>query len=187
MTCFNTTKESGETPTTAFIDTILDLARHDSWFWQAYRPPCKCIPLYAAPGMHHAVKLQYGIDNLGEIRYDMIGEIRYDLARYDRPGLVHQTHVQMILNAPAIKDGTGCELRHLHDIVQQHLRALKALGYDPSCPFITSCSTRAETQHQYHVWMAKTQPRHIGCTSLLEAFGICKSLSTSIRSLSHWA
>ena len=28
-------KESGETPTSAFIDTILDLARRDSWFWQA--------------------------------------------------------------------------------------------------------------------------------------------------------
>ena len=27
---FDTTKESGETPTSAFIDAILDLARHDS-------------------------------------------------------------------------------------------------------------------------------------------------------------
>ena len=37
---FDTTKESGETPTSAFIDAILDLAWCDSWFWQAYRPLC---------------------------------------------------------------------------------------------------------------------------------------------------
>ena len=30
------------------------------------------------------------------------------------------------------------ELRRLHDTVQQHLRALKAMDYEPSGPFITS-------------------------------------------------
>ena len=27
-----------------YIDAILNLAQHDSWFWWAYRPPCMCIP-----------------------------------------------------------------------------------------------------------------------------------------------
>jgi len=58
--------------------------------------------------------------------------------RYDRPRLIHQTHVRMILNAPPLKDGSGRELRKLHDTVLQHLRALKAMGYEPSGPFITS-------------------------------------------------
>ena len=40
--------------------------------------------------------------------------------------------------APALKEGTGKELRRLHDTVQQHLRALKAMDYEPSGPFITS-------------------------------------------------
>ena len=44
----------------------------------------------------------------------------------------------MIAEAPALKDGTGKELRRLHDTAQQHLRALKAMGYDPPGPFITS-------------------------------------------------
>lgn len=59
-------------------------------------------------------------------------------ARYDRPRLIHQAHVKKILDVPALKDGTGKELRYLHDTVQQHLRALKAMGYEPSGPFITS-------------------------------------------------
>jgi hypothetical protein len=42
----------------------------------------------------------------------------------------------MILEAPALKDGR--ELHRLHDTVQQHLRALKAMDYEPSGPFITS-------------------------------------------------
>ena len=44
----------------------------------------------------------------------------------------------MILEAPALKDGTGKELRRLHDTAQQHVRALKAMGHEPPGPFITS-------------------------------------------------
>ena len=58
--------------------------------------------------------------------------------RYDRPRLIHQTHARLILEAPALKDGTGKELRRLHDTVQQHLRALKAMSYEPPGAFITS-------------------------------------------------
>ena len=50
-----------------FIDVILDLTWRDSWFWQAYRPLACAYPLCTAPGMHHAMKLWYGIDNPGEV------------------------------------------------------------------------------------------------------------------------
>ena len=46
--------------------------------------------------------------------------------------------MRLILEAPALKEGTGKELRHPHDTVQQHLRALKAMDYEPSGPFVTS-------------------------------------------------
>lgn len=59
-------------------------------------------------------------------------------ARYNRPRFIHQTHIRMILDAPAIKYGTGKELRRLHDTAQQHLRALKAMDYEPPGAFITS-------------------------------------------------
>ena len=58
--------------------------------------------------------------------------------RYNRPRLIHQAHVKSILDAPPLKDGTGKEIRKLHDTVMQHLRALKSMGYDPPGPFITS-------------------------------------------------
>ena len=44
----------------------------------------------------------------------------------------------MILEAPPLRDGNGKELRHLHDTVQQHLRALKSMDYEPSSAFITA-------------------------------------------------
>lgn len=58
--------------------------------------------------------------------------------RYDRPHLVHQSHVRRILNAPSLRDRTGKELHILHDSVVQHLQALKVLGHEPSKQFITS-------------------------------------------------
>lgn len=59
-------------------------------------------------------------------------------ARYDKPRLIHQTHVRLILESPGLKDGTGEELRRLHDTIQQHLRALKSLGHEPPGSFVTS-------------------------------------------------
>ena len=59
-------------------------------------------------------------------------------SRFDRPRLIHQTHVRMILEASPLTEGTGKELRRLHDVVQQHLRALKAMDLEPSGAFITS-------------------------------------------------
>lgn len=43
-----------------------------------------------------------------------------------------------IIEVPSLKDNTGKELRRLHDVLQQHLRALKAMDKEPSASFITS-------------------------------------------------
>ena len=59
-------------------------------------------------------------------------------SRYDRPRLIQRTHVQLIVDAPCMKEGSGKELRALHDTVQQHVRALKTLGCDLPGKFITS-------------------------------------------------
>ena len=58
-------------------------------------------------------------------------------ARFNRPRLIHQTHVKCILDSPPLKEGNGKELRKLH-IIQQHIRALKSMGHEPSPSFITS-------------------------------------------------
>ena len=64
-------------------------------------------------------------------------------AHFDHPHLIHQTHVCMISEAPALKDGTGKELCHLHDTAQQHLRALRPWDINllvPSSPHYWSSS-----------------------------------------------
>ena len=54
---------------------------------------------------------------------------------YHHPSIIYQTIIGMILEALPLKDSSSKELRRLHDVVQQHLRAL---DYKPSGPFITS-------------------------------------------------
>ena len=55
-----------------------------------------------------------GLSHSGDFYAEAVKSLK---DRYDRPRQVHQTHVQMILNAPTIKDGSGRELRRLHDVV----------------------------------------------------------------------
>ncbi len=59
-------------------------------------------------------------------------------SRFDRPHIIHRTHVQMIVDTPPLKEGNGKELRQLHDTIQQHVRALKTLGCELPGKFITS-------------------------------------------------
>ena len=47
------------------------------------------------------------IEGLLRFYSEAIGSLH---ARYDRPRLLHQTHVKMIMDAPALKDGNGKEL-----------------------------------------------------------------------------
>ena len=82
-----------------------------------------------------ALKAIEGLSRSGEHYVEAVELLQ---ARFNRPRLIHQTHVSRILNAPSLKEGSGRELRHLHDTIQQHLRALKAMDYEPFGPFITS-------------------------------------------------
>ena len=76
-----------------------------------------------------------GLSRSGEYYSEAVKSLQL---RYDRPRLIHQAHVRVILEAPQLKEGNGKELRRLHDTVQQHLRALKAMGCAAPGPFITS-------------------------------------------------
>ena len=78
-------------------------------------------------------------------------------ARYDRPRLVHQSHVKSIIEAPPIKDGSGRELRRLHDTLQQHLRALDAADCDPLSCFITSTIQLKLDPDTLFEWQKHTQ------------------------------
>ncbi len=91
--------------------------------------------------LRHALKAGLAksvIESLSRSGEHYVEAITCLLSQYDRPHLIHQAHVHKILEIPNLKDGSGKELRRLHDTALQHLRALKGIGHEPSGPFITS-------------------------------------------------
>ncbi len=56
--------------------------------------------------------------------------------------------MKVILDAPSLKEGTGRELRKLHDLAQQHLRALKSMKYDPG-PSVLELKLDATTTFEW--------------------------------------
>ena len=117
-----------------------------SWrqFWEQFR-----VSVHDRSTMSNAEKLVYlqhalkdgsaksiieGLSQSGEQYAEAVG----CLTRFDRPRQIHQTHVKMILDEPPVRDGNGRELRRLHDVAKQHLRALRSLEQEPSPAFITS-------------------------------------------------
>ncbi len=75
-------------------------------------------------------------------------------ARYDRPRLVHQSHVKAIVETPLLKDGNG---RRMHDTLQQHLRALYASDCEPLSWVITSTILLKLDPSTLFEWQKHTQ------------------------------
>lgn len=82
-----------------------------------------------------ATRVIEGLSRSGEHYTKAIESLK---SQYDRPCVIHQTHVRMIIEAPSLKYGSGKELRRLHDTIQQRMGALKALGHESSPALITS-------------------------------------------------
>ena len=78
-------------------------------------------------------------------------------SRYNRPRLIHKTRVRKICEVPPLKDGNGKELRRLHDVLQQHLRALKSMDHEPSGSFITSMIELKLDQSTMFEWQKFSQ------------------------------
>ena len=151
----------------------LDVPKFDgnilNWrsFWEQF-----CIAVHDCTHLSDSEKLVYLQQSLkgGSAKVVIEGLSRSDESyseavkclqtRYNRPRLIHQTHVKMILDALQLTEGTGKELRHLHDVVQQHLRALKAMDCEPPGPFVTSIlelKLEIKTQCSNGKNIAKTQ------------------------------
>ena len=76
-----------------------------------------------------------GIDATAEAYPEAIEALK---ACFDRPEVIHCAHVQALLKARYLKDGSSSELRNLHDTFQHHLRSLKALKKLNFGQFITA-------------------------------------------------
>ena len=102
----------------------------------------------------HAKSVIEGLSQSGDQYEEAIASLK---SRYDRPRLIHQAHVRKVTEAPGLKDGSGKEIRRLHDSVQQHLRALKAMGEEPSGSFITSMLELKLDQATMFEWQKASQ------------------------------
>ena len=58
--------------------------------------------------------------------------------QYDHLRLIHQAHVCTVVNPPPLKDVSGKELRHLHEIINQHIRVITAMADNSLEVFVTS-------------------------------------------------
>ena len=56
-----------------------------------------------------------------------------------------------------MRNGNCCELHCLHDVAAPHLRALEAMDYEPSGPFITSMLELKLDQTTMFEWQRHTQ------------------------------
>ncbi len=159
-----------ETPTRGVNLPKIEIATFNgdllSWktFWEQFD-----VSIHSRRDVSNAEKLAYlrhslkdgsakavieGLSQSGDQYLEAIASLK---ARYDRPRLIHQTHVQKICEAPSLKDGSGKELRRLHDTVQQHLRALKVMDQDPSGAFITSMMELKLDQTTLFEWQKTSQ------------------------------
>ena len=133
-------------------------------FWEQFsisiHEKCKLTNAEKLTYLRHALKdgsakqLVEGLSASGDQYEEAIDCLR---KRFDRPRLLHQTHVRAILEAPSLREGKGKELRRLHDTVNQHLRALKAMNYDPPEHFITSMLELKLDQDTMFEWQRHTQ------------------------------
>ena len=73
------------------------------------------------------------------------------------PRIGSQTHVKKIVEIAPLKEGSGKELRYLHDTAQQHLRALKAMGHEPSGSLVTSLLELKLDQNTMFEWQKCSQ------------------------------
>ncbi len=97
-----------------------------------------------------------GLSSFGEHIKEAINFLK---KRFDRPRLLHQADVHAILDAPAPKEESGKELRRLHDVVTQHLRALKAMEYERPGAFITS-HVGVKVERHNHVCKGSVRTHH---------------------------
>ena len=87
---------------------------HWRQFWEQF-----CVSIHNRPNLSNAEKLVYlqhalkdgsakpiieGLSQLGKQYTEAVDCL---IARFDRPRLIHQTHVKMILDAPQVRDGSG--------------------------------------------------------------------------------
>ena len=173
----------------------LDMPRFEreilNWrsFWEQF-----CVSLYKCMTLSNSEKIVYlqqtlkggsakgAIEDLSRSGDNYTKAIKCLQLRYDRPGLIQKAHVHMILDAPPLKEETVKKLRCLHDVVQQHLWAFKAMGDDVPGPFITSVLELKLDQNTLFGWQKHSSELAtvLHYDDLLEFVNLCTQASESM-------
>ena len=144
-------------------------------FWEQYT-----VSVHARKNLSDAEKLVYlqqaikkgsagsTIEGLSRSGYNYSEAIECLKSRYDRPRFIHHTHVQRIIDASNLKDGSGKELRRdtvatFESPENPGSRTVKCFRH--FCP-------RTEAGPKYDVRMAEKQPRISRCAALPETLGL---------------
>ena len=104
-------------------------------------------------------------------------------SRYNRPHLIHQAHVRSIMDTPPLRDSSGNELRRIHDLLQQHLRALKTMKSEPDPSFVTSL-VELKLDEMLFEWQKYNQDKAEGSASLPRHTAFHQPQSISLQVLS---
>ena len=115
------------------VDILGAVLSHPTWSLDLTKPQKRA---YLRQALKHgsARNMIESLSRTGE-QYDEAIECLEN--RY-KPRLIHQAHVKEIIEVPNLRDNSAKEIRWLHGVLQQHLRALKSMRKEPTSPFITS-------------------------------------------------
>ena len=96
------------------------------------------------------------LEGLSQTAKNYVEAIKCLQERYDQPWLIHQAHVHAITDVPSLKDGDGKELQQLHDVADQHMMAIQAIGHSP-WTFITFILETKPDQTTMFEWQKHSQ------------------------------
>ena len=123
--------------------------------------------------LRHALKDRPAIQTIQQLSRlaDQYEEVVRLKSRYDRPCLVHREQIRAILEAPSVKGVNGEDLRHLHDVSSQPLRALATTKQNITESFITSMLEMKLDQGKMFEWQRHSQePKDVPYYSALLEF-----------------
>ena len=79
--------------------------------------------------------------------------------RFDKPRIIHRSHVKALVEAPIIKTGSGKELRYFHDVISRHVRSLRTIKGDTFEAYLSASMEMKLDQESKFAWQQYTHDK----------------------------
>ena len=79
--------------------------------------------------------------------------------RYDRPRIIHKSHIKALVETPNVKTGSGRELRQLRDVVSCHACSLRTIKGDMFEAFLSVYIEMKLDQESKFAWQQHTHEK----------------------------